>query len=120
MVIQNDDSSLSINSNAPINAKPHPTLPEHRWGFVQLIIQKTHPSENILHFPHIRRSITRFITLFHIPSENEQLQNSHLYGAKSQAKDVQTPKGGVGLDIDRCIAHPLTDAFSNTIIVLHS
>ena len=40
--------------NAPINAKPHTTPPGHRWGFAQLIIQKTHPSGK---FFHIRRNL---------------------------------------------------------------
>jgi len=30
-------------NNSPINAKPHLSPPGHRWGFVQLRVQKTHP-----------------------------------------------------------------------------
>ena len=32
--------------NAPINVKPHLPPPGHRWGFVQLIVQRTHPRGN--------------------------------------------------------------------------
>ena len=28
--------------NAPINVKPHPIPLWHRWGFLQLIVQKAH------------------------------------------------------------------------------
>ena len=34
------------NNNAPINVKPHLPPPRHRWGFVQLVVQRTHPRSN--------------------------------------------------------------------------
>ena len=42
----NEESKLNYYINAPTNVKPYPPPPGHRWGFVQLVVQRTHPMGN--------------------------------------------------------------------------
>ena len=57
--------------NAPINVKPHLPPPGHRWGFVQLVVQRTHPrGNNFLQCPSLD-----------VPNTLEQSGDLYLYYA---------------------------------------
>ena len=46
MPLDTSRSYRLVSSNAPMNVKPHLPPPGHRWGFVQLVGQRTRPMGN--------------------------------------------------------------------------
>ena len=104
--------------NAPINVKPHLPPPGHRWGFLQLVVQRTHPRGNyFLQYPSLDAhsipwgnvEICICIMLFEF-QYNYKIPTSGEY--ISDRRRTNPDLWGVGLDIDRCII-PSTDVNSS-------
>ena len=52
--LPHDAVCICLHGNALINVKPHLPPPRHRWGFVQFVVQRTHPRGNcFLQYPSI-------------------------------------------------------------------
>ena len=97
---------LSVCTLCTYQCKAPPPPPGHRWGFVQLVVQRTHPTGNyFLQCPSLDSPNTLGQRLCYLSSIT--ITKSPLVGSIFLTEDAQIPtyarEGGVGLDIDTMI-----------------
>ena len=101
---------LSVCTLCTYQCKAPPPPPGHRWGFVQLVVQRTHgqlfftmPLSRLTQYP---GATWRFVFILCYLSSTT-ITKSPLVGSIFLTEDAQIPtyarEEGVGLDIDRCI-----------------